>query len=85
MIALAIKERAPRGVSADDVGLSLRLGAIADGAEAAALYAEAAFDFAVAGDVPALAIAIGRIAAYADLMREILAELTSQNGERNFA
>jgi hypothetical protein len=41
-------------------------------------YAEAAFDFAVDGDVPALGIAVGRVAAYADLMRETFTEIASR-------
>ena len=83
--ALTINETrslAHAGVAAD-LGLLLQLGAIADAAEAVSMYTEAAFDFAVDGEVPALGIAVGRVAAYADLMRKLLAELIGQKG--NFA
>jgi hypothetical protein len=78
--------RAPRpAIRADDLGQILQLGALADAADAVAMYANAVFDFAVEGDLSAVAIAVGRAAAHADLMREILTELISRNGERNLS
>jgi hypothetical protein len=67
---------------AADIGFLLKLGAIAEAAEAVAMYAEAAFDFAVDGDVPALAIAVDRIGAYAELMSKNFTEISEK---RNFA
>ena len=63
-----------------ELGLLLQLGAIAEGAEAVAEYADAAFDFAVEGDVPAIAIAVGRIEALVAFMRTSVTELTIKKG-----